>query len=276
MEVGKLVPTEKLLSFLFDFEGEITLRYGKIGQGKTYGATADVLDDLRRGWIVYTTWPIQFDGYDQRTSWLFIIGSLLYPWRNTFLVIPKENLRYIDIFDDTFIDNFEKLKNCKVYLDEGHIGFDSYEMAKASLKKRASVLHTRHFNRSINIISQRPGNVKLDYRSQVNFWYRCEKKLSWPWVVFQKTIIQDVKADHYPDEEHESNSRQVYFASREVFNAYNTHGMRDKDATYRERDMEVYRLNFGAKISAMMIAIWQGVRGGRPRLSGATHTQRLT
>jgi len=165
MTIGKPLPPEKLVKYLSDFEGEITLRYGKIGQGKTYGATADVLDDLKRGWIVYTTWQINFNGYDQRDSIFWPFASLLFPWKNEFKVIPKENLRYIDIFDDAFLESFEKLKNCKVYLDEGHIAFDSYEMSKASLKKRASILHTRHFNRSINIISQRPTAIHVAMRA---------------------------------------------------------------------------------------------------------------
>jgi len=221
MEIGKLLPNEKLLKYLFDFEGEITLRYGKIGQGKTYGATADVLDDLRRGWIVYTTWPIRFDGYDQRKSLLFVIGSLMFPWRNTFLVIPKENLRYIDIFDDSFIDNFEKLKNCKVYLDEGHIGFDSYEMSKASLKKRASVLHTRHFNRSINIISQRPTAVHVSMRANVNRFYKYTKYgRKPPFMFFKRTEYQEMTGETVNEEIAEST--KLYFPRKAVYLAYNS------------------------------------------------------
>lgn len=221
MEIGKKLPLEKLQAYLHDFEGEITLRYGKIGQGKTYGATADVLDDLKHGWIVYTTWPIQFDGYDQRDSLFFVLGSLLFPWANTFKVIPKDNLRYINIFDDKFIEEFENLKNCKVYIDEGHIAFDSYEMAKASMQKRASILHTRHFNRSINIISQRPTAIHVAMRANVNRFYKYQKYGKRPpFMFFLRTEYQEMNGETVDETKPES--RKFYFPSKSVYMAYNS------------------------------------------------------
>ena len=37
-----------LLSLFPPHSGEITLRYGRIGSGKTYGATKDIIDDLKK------------------------------------------------------------------------------------------------------------------------------------------------------------------------------------------------------------------------------------
>jgi len=245
--LGKPLPPEKVLNYLSEFEGEITLRYGKIGQGKTLGATADVLDDLRHGWVVYVTWPISFEGYDQRNSVFWLFGSLLFPWHNTFMVIPKSNLRHIDIFDDSFLDEFEKIKNAKVYLDEGHIAFDSYEMAKASLKKRATILHTRHFNRSINIISQRPTAIHVAMRANVNRYYKYIKYgKKWPFVLFRRVEYQEMTGETVNEEIPESNKFYFPWQVRSVMKAYNS--------KYLSGDLtdtihfDVYKLNIFLRI----------------------------
>jgi len=136
-----------------------------------------------------------------------------------------------------------------IFIDEGQWVLNSHTR-NVDEDSQKLVLTNGHFCRSLNIISQRAGNVIKDYRSQVTFWYKCEKKISWPWVIFQKTIIEDMVED-YPDEESENNTRQVYFASKTVFMAYNTHGMRDKDANRIERSYEVYKLTLGERIKLL-------------------------
>ena len=179
----------QLLDILPTIEGQITQRYDRIGQGKTYAATVDVLDELKRGHIVYCNWQIDYDGYDQSRSPLYLLGSLLFPWKNKLLSFPASNLRFISV-DENFIENFAKLTNCSVYLDEGHVAFDSYEMAKMSMAKRVAVLHTRHFDRAIHIISQRPTAVHRVLRANVNRFYKYEKFGSkWPFIIFRRTCL---------------------------------------------------------------------------------------
>jgi len=89
IQVGKQLKEIDLVGLFSAQDGEITQRYGRIGQGKTYGATNDAYNDLMRGEVVYTNWRMNFEGVDQRESWLFLIGGILFPWVNnpTFTII---------------------------------------------------------------------------------------------------------------------------------------------------------------------------------------------
>jgi len=279
MSYGRLVTSEaeKKVTEIFERfreeEGTINFYYGKVRNGKTYAATADILGLLRRGEVVIANWNVNFQGFDERTSFWHLFFKTV-AGKRYFYNFKPGNFYYFPPDADRvpLINKLRKEVAVHIFIDEGQWILNSHDKTRDDNAQKL-VLTNGHYCRSLNIISQRPQNVKLDYRSQVNFWYKCEKKLSWPWVIFQKTIIEDVKADQVPDEEHESNTRQVYFASRSVFNAYNTHGFREHDATYRQRDMDVYSLNFAAKIRAMLMALWPA-RRGRARLSGTADTSR--
>lgn len=247
-DVGiKVVDKDTLLKyfkFIDNFEGEIIFRYGKIGQGKTYGATADVVDDLKRGWEVWVTWPMTFEGFDQRDSMLFIIGSLLFPWKNDFKKIPKENLKFLDVTDENFVEKLGSLKNCKVYIDEAHLGFDSYEALKTSIKKRANVLHTRHFNRTLNIISQRPTAVSAYLRGNVSRYYKFEKFGKYPLILFKRTEYQDM-VDEVPDET-KPESFKLYIFSKKVAGLYNSKFM--SDDLKQKMTFIVYKVNYFLRV----------------------------
>lgn len=234
-----------LLQFLSPVEGEITQRYGRIGQGKTYGATCDVLDELRKGHVVYANWRMQFDGIDQRDSFLYIIGSLLFPWKKHFFKFPKENLHFLPV-DEHFMDTFEKLTDCTVYLDEGHVVFDSYEMAKMSMQKRTSVLHTRHFNRSINIISQRPTAIHRMMRANVNRFYKYEKLISKPFILFRRQEFQDMEDENV--DETQPISTKLYIGRKSIMNSYNSKYLRGDTPDSQSVFFTVYKYNYFGKL----------------------------
>lgn len=212
--VGTEIKDIDLLEIFPPDEGEINQIYGRIGAGKTYCATVDILEDLDRGQVWYTNWKIDWPGYDERTKkWYLFLGWL--GLKKEFLNFPKENLHYVDlgeksVFVDgistgkTFVQWISTLSDCKVALDEGHIAFDSYEMARMDLEKRNAVLWTRHFDRSYLVISQRPTAIHVTMRANVNRFFKCEKimdfTLFWRWVRFQKTEFQDVDNTDRPDE----------------------------------------------------------------------------
>jgi hypothetical protein len=248
MKIGKKITDKdqllKFFRFIDNFEGEIVFRYGKIGQGKTYGATADVLDDLQRGWTVYVTWPMDFQGFDQRDSLLFVIGSLFFPWKNDFKKIPKQNLKFLDVTSETFVEELGSLKNCKVYIDEAHLGFDSYEALKTSIKKRANVLHTRHFNRTLNIISQRPTAVSAYLRGNVSRYYKFEKYGRYPLILFKRTEYQEM-IDEVPDE-NKPESIKLYLFSKQIASMYNSKFMAEDLKT--RMTFQVYKVNYFIRI----------------------------
>lgn len=235
----------ELLDLFPAHEGEITQRYGRIGQGKTYGATVDVLDELRRGHVVYVNWKFNFNGIDQRKDFLFVIGSLLFPWRKRFYNFPKENLKFIAV-DEHFIDNFEKLTDCSVYLDEGHVVFDSYEMAKMSMQKRVAVLHTRHFDRSINIISQRPTAVHRMMRANVNRFYKYEKLIGKPFILFRRTEYQDMEDENV--DETQPMSVKLYIGRRKIYSMYNSKYLRGNTPKSQEVQFEAYDIPYYKRI----------------------------
>jgi len=253
IKIGKEIKQIELLDLFKPQDGEITQRYGRIGQGKTYGATADVLDELKRGHIVYTNWRINYAGYDQRNSWLYVIGSLLF-FKNKLFYFPPENLKYIEI-DENFIDTFSKLTDCSVYLDEGHVVFDSYEMAKMSMAKRTAVLHTRHFNRSIHIISQRPTAIHRMMRANVNRFYKYEKLIGKPIMLFRRSEYQDMQDENV--DETEPQSVKLYIGSKRVFNAYNSKYLRGDTPESQKVNYSAYKINILSKIALLARLLWR-------------------
>lgn len=237
-----------LLDLIPPNEGEITQRFGRIGQGKTYGSTVDVIDELRRGRIVYTNWHIDFNGWDQRNDLLFIVGGLLFPWRKRYFNFPKENLKFIAV-DENFIKEFSKITNASVYLDEGHVVFDSYEMAKMSMAKRVSVLHTRHFDRSIHIISQRPTAIHRMLRANVNRFYEYSKIMSWPFLLFMRTEYQDM-TDETVDLE-KPIARKFYRGKKHILQSYNSKYMRGDTPDSDRPNVDVYELSYLEKLKAL-------------------------
>lgn len=204
-----------ILELLPPDEGSMRQYYGRIGSGKTFCATQDVLSDLRRGQVVYTNWKIVWNGYDQRDYFIFrLLGAI--GLKRKFWIFPKENLHYIDIhnLDSVIVDGidtkmdfykwFSTLTSCIVYLDEGHIYYDSYLATKMNLGVRVAILDTRHYDRTVNIISQRPTAIHAVLRGNVNQFFKVEPLTNFFTIPrFLRTEFQDTKGDDTPNEERE-------------------------------------------------------------------------
>lgn len=245
-------------------EGEISQIYGRIGSGKTYCATKDILDDLNHGKIVYCNWKVQWNGYDERDNWFLLLLGFLGLKRN-FYKFDQSNLHYFPI-TNSFTEDISKLTDCKIYLDEGHIAFDSYVTTRMPLEKRAAILHTRHFNRAIIVVSQRPTAIHVTLRANVNRFYKCEKILdtneSWlKWFLpkkwrlqkFQKTEFQDTLENDAPNEKRFVDPKTMmetqdyayavsikkYWGRKKYFEAYDTKYMRGNTPTSQENNAHV-------------------------------------
>jgi len=237
-------------------EGFIDQYYGRIRQGKTYGATADILNDLRRGKIVYCNWKINWGGYDQREDpwsvlWHLITGS------ENYFVFDKSNLRYLPI-DENFMNTFETLTDCKVYLDEGHVIFDSYQHAKFSMKKRVAILHTGHFDRSIIIISQRPTAVHVSARANVNRFFRFKKLWGFGFNLFQRTEFQDM-INETVDEDSDPLSTKLYIGSSRVYKAYDTKYLRGDTPRSQDLKGKVYKVNYLSQWWLIIRPFWKKI-----------------
>jgi len=258
VQIGKKVADIELLDLFQAAEGEITQRYGRIGQGKTYGAVVDILDELSLGHVVYTNFHLNFNGFDQRKSIIYLIGGILFPWKKRYFNFPKENLHFIAV-DADFVTNFGKLTDCSVYLDEGHVVFDSYEMAKMSMEKRVSVLHTRHFDRSIHIISQRPTAVHRMMRANVNRFYKYEKLVHFGnFILFRRTEYQDM-TDETVDEA-QPVSTKLYIGSKKIMYMYDSKYLRGDTPDSQKVSFEAYDVSFFQKLKLLGVALREAFR----------------
>lgn len=247
--------TEEIYSIFEPVEGFNTVYYGKIGNGKTRNATADILDLLKRGEVVYANWNINVEDFDERSSleavWAKFVGG-----RKYFYNFKKENFHYID--PQKLIDNiqnnniafFNKLVGVHIFIDEGQWIFNSLERYDPNdeemVDKLKLILHGRHYCRSLNIITQRFSNISRNMRSQVSVWYRCVKRFDmFGFMIFQRWSIQDMKNDEPVEfvSEYDKDGKLVrdvpngdlktYFVNvrtDKVFSSYNTHAMRSDDA----------------------------------------------
>jgi len=247
--------TEEIYQLFTPTEGFNTVYYGKIGNGKTRNATADILELLSKGETVYANWMIKVPDYDER-SILEVVWRKFLRKEKYFFKFGQDNFHYFDpqdLIDNKGAVNMEflsRLVGVHIFIDEGQWilnSMDKYDPKDPLMvAKLKLVLHGRHYCRSLNVITQRPSNINKNVRSQVSIWYRCVKKFDmWGFMVFQRWAIQDMK-DDLPVEfiiKHDkegkvirdvpNGDRKLYFVNvrnDKVFSSYNTHAMRDKDA----------------------------------------------
>lgn len=257
---GERLEEVDMLDYLPPDEGELNQIYGRIGTGKTYLATVDAIELLKRGQIVYTNWNIDWQGYDERDSWWLLLKGV-FGLKKVFYYFPKENLHVIRV-DSSFIDLLGGLSDCTVMLDEGHLVLDSYTKTSMDMERRNAVLWTRHFDRTIIVISQRPSAIHVTMRANVNRFYKCEKTFDFSafgrrFIRFVKTEFQDVTSSDTPDEAREINmktgkegaykyaiSTKAYWGKVSVFQAYNTKYRRAGSPSSQVNAASVYTLSW--------------------------------
>jgi hypothetical protein len=228
-----------------DVEGSIDLFFGGLGSGKTYAATADILRDLRAGRVVFATWPIQFDGLDERKNWFKLFISL-FGFKRTFYDFDKSNFHYVPLTDPDFMKKFSTSVDCIWYVDEAYAVIDSYVKNKMSLSDRFAIYGTRHFNRRLVLVAQRPTSIHVAARAMVNRFYRCERPFPFiqkllHFTFFVRTEFQDM-IDENVDLEKPLSTRW-YFGHRAVFKSYNSKYLRGTLQTTVKPLIHVYRTN---------------------------------
>ncbi|MEN9919431.1 MAG: hypothetical protein RL662_1867 [Bacteroidota bacterium] len=255
MEIGKKVLANELVDCFIASEGSINMYYGLIGNGKSYSATSDILDLLKQGKVVYANWHIEVEDFDDRENlFMLIMNTILFKKR--FYKIPcAKNLHYFDPEDfnsnGQLVEWLSSLNDCHIFFDEGQDMFDSYEGTKFSKAKRRLILHTRHYHRTLNIMSQRPTAIQVSARGNVNRFYKCVKLAQWPWVRFARYEFQQMKGETV-DEEAEPISVKRYFGNNKVFKAYNTNFLAEGIPKSQQVHFEAYDLTTGDKLSTIL------------------------
>jgi hypothetical protein len=243
--IQKVGDTQMILDYFAPVEGGINLIYGHVGNGKTYCATEQIIQLARRGHVVWCNWKIDVEDFDQRKSFVHILVHL-FLFKKRFLKFPlQENIKYLDP-DEMEIADISPLANCHVYIDEGQWILDSYEGTKFSKEKRKAILHTRHYNRTLNIVTQRPTSIHVSARGNVERYFKCVKVMSWPFLLFRRYEYQDMTNETV--DETEPISTKLFFAKKSVMRAYNTLAMRGEDAIEQEVHFEAWDYGFWDRI----------------------------
>jgi len=247
-------------------EGSANVYYGRIRSGKTYGATCDVIDDLKMGRVVYATWPIKVEDFDDRQSFVFILRNILL-FKKRFYKIPlAKNFHFIDAekgevdgeptFDPKrpaeYIAYLNSLNHCSLYIDEAWRVVDSYQPVREMTQEaRSLILVTGHKFKTVNLITQRPTSIATWARGNANRFFKFKKIASWPWVRFARFEFQDMQGDNV-DESQEPVSIKRYWASKKIFNAYNSYfyGLMDK---IHSLNVEAFDLTMKEKFIAMYL-----------------------
>jgi len=244
---GQQVMNTDLLDVFSASEGSINMYYGLIGNGKTYAATSDILDLLKQGKVVYCNWTINVSDFDDRDSGFMSFMNFILFRKRYYLIPCAKNLHFFnpEDFEDTsaLVEWLSKLNDCHIFFDEGQDMFDSYEGTRFSKAKRRLILHTRHYHRTLNIISQRPTAIQVSARGNVNRFYKCVKLASWPWVRFARYEFQEMTGETV-NEAVDPVSKKTYWGNSRVFNAYNTDYLAEGIPKSQQVFFEAFDLGF--------------------------------
>lgn len=255
-KLGKAVVMDELLEVFSASEGSINMYYGMIGNGKTYAATSDILDLLKQGKVVYANWRIIVEDHDDRESFWHTLFNIVM-FRSRFYKLPcAKNLHFFSPEEDRFnapgsiVQWLSTLNDCHIFFDEGQDMFDSYEGTLFSKAKRRLILHTRHYHRTLNIISQRPTAIQVSARGNVNRFYKCVKIASYPWVRFARFEFQEMSGETV-NEAADPISKKTYWGSNRVFRAYNTDYLAEGIPKSQQVYFEAYDLTFFERLKAL-------------------------
>jgi len=262
IKIGQKLPDIEKVDIFTAPEGEANMYYGQIGSGKTYGATADIHELLKKGRVVYATWPIKVESFDDRDSFWHLLWNLI-TFKQHFYQIPcADNFHFIDAekgevdgiptFNPNrpqeYIKYLNTLNHCDLFIDEAWRVIDSYKGTMFSIEGRDLILVTRHKFRTVNLIAQRPTSVHVVARGNINRFYKFKKIASWPWVRFGRYEFQEMTGETV-DENAEPISIKTYWGSSKIFNSYNSYFYGDLTRLH-DFKFEVYILNTKEKIQA--------------------------
>jgi len=258
INIGSKVISSELIDVFSASEGSINMYYGLIGNGKTYNATADILDLLKQGKVVYCNWKINVHDFDDRENLFLLIWNLIFHKKRFYRIPCEKNLHFFDPeeFESTveLVSWLSSLNDCHIFFDEGQDMFDSYEGTRFSKAKRRLILHTRHFHRTLNIISQRPTAIQVSARGNVNRFYKCVKISNGFWFLpprFARLEYQEMSGETV-DETKEPISKKTYWGSSRVFRAYNTDYLSEGIPKSQEVYFQAFELGFSERSEVLL------------------------
>lgn len=153
----------------------IVIFKGKMGGGKSYGATLAVIRAMKEGHHVYTP-------------------ARMFPPENLkkfYHVIKPDDIP--EIMRTDHIDHGRSPKNEVIlYLDEGWIAFNSYIKTNMGLDVQAMIMSGRKMGVSVYITAQRWNLIHINIREVATHIFSCESK-----GIFHRYIEYDI--DEFSD-----------------------------------------------------------------------------
>jgi len=249
-----------------EVDGAIDLIYGEFGGGKTYLAVDLMVRALEQGIPVFSSFPLKFDGIDQRKS----LGSLLLGvlgWKRVYKVVDKSNFHHVtmaEVMSDNFVEKLSGLVECVVCVDEAYASrlFDSYRKTNLSVEARMAVYATRHFDRRFIVVAQRPNSIHVSSRAMVNRFYKCSQPIRFLWYLFGVRLFVITEYQEMQDEsvkEDEPYSTKIRFGKRRIFQMYDSKYMRAGRVNRFPAKVQLFKYGYFELLSMM----WSGMRFGR-------------
>lgn len=192
---------------------------GKLGQGKSYAMTCEIINHLNNGYTVYTNYKIYWNGITKKEfNWKTKkIEKIHHPATNL-KAISGQNIREI-------LKNIQpgtKQKHVILALDEGYLYFDSYQGTKMPMDVRKFILHSRKKHIDIWYTSQRLMAIAPTMREMTDYFYKC-KSLNFYFFRLFWTVRYELedKKDGGLDE-NKNGQLRLYFSNPLVYNSYDT------------------------------------------------------
>lgn len=241
-------------------EGEIQQIIGKTGNGKTYEGTRRAIWYLERGYTVYTTWQLILpDFYDERQDKLKLFWRTITFRKRFYKFTLKDNWHFLDIDRKDLIEFVASLTDCIVLMDEGQDIFDS--RGGSDRPARKALTRTRHMRKTLIIISQRAQAVEVTARANVTFFFKCVKRKAFYWPFKPYFIIyrtEEMDQNNYPIWEDLMTGWKAevwsrHFASKRIYNSYNSWYLRAGIPNSQELAFEAYNLTIIEKIILLIL-----------------------
>ena len=254
--LGKKVDSKELEGLFEAPEGDIELIYGRIGEGKTTEAVRRMLLTLSNGGVVYSNVKMDLSNsvFDDRQSLSLSFWNWLL-FRKRYFSFRKENYHYFDPNDyepDDMVEYLSKLTDCEIYYDEGHWLLDSYQGTKISKARRRLVLETRHFNRKLVLITQRPTAIAVSARGNVNRFWKCRKLMTWPFLMLRVEEFQDM-AGETVDDTQKPVSQHIYIANNKYFSVFNTFYLRGGVLRSQDVFFDAFDLSLFERFNTLLV-----------------------
>lgn len=138
---------------------------GKLGSGKTYTMTKDIVKALNKGTKVYSNYKIFWFGKTEKRTYFkrFLkFVKIKKQWHD----FPKENLQY---WSET--EELLHLDNGIVAIDEGSVYLNSRNWALLDPEFQRKILQSRKDGLHIYFTAQRIGQIDITLRNLVNTFY---------------------------------------------------------------------------------------------------------